>query len=156
MEVQRSDSFFFQTTKEYFMLYVPASIVIFVTLNRLFFLFYKFRFSVLLRYYSFAFSIVMMLVGQNITMLTFCACHHLKNLFSFNRTLYFLHGLTIAFIGFCFIFAVSYFLLCKYLYGKKSRIFLVNLYSTKGSFLLVMFRYVFKPIIQTIIHALLY
>lgn len=51
---------------------------------------------------------------------------------------------------------ISYFLICIYLYRGRSRIVLVNLYKTKSSFSLVMLRYVIKPLIQTVIHALLY
>ena len=130
--------------------------VIFVILNRLFYLVYRFRFSIALRFYSFGLSLVMVLVGQNLTILTFYACHHLRNLFSFNSTLYFLQAFTVTFLGLCFILMISYFLMCKYFYGKKSRIFLVNLYRTKGSFGLIMLRYVIKPFIQTAVHALMY
>lgn len=146
--MQNSDSFFLQNTKDYFLLYLPIIVLVFFALNRLFHCISKYKLSKFLRYFSIFLTLIMLLFVQNITMLAFLACHHLKNnMFRFNWVLSFLQAFVIIFIGLCIILVVSFFYLSRFLYKKKSKIFLINLYPSYNSLTIMTMKLTLKPLI---------
>lgn len=67
-----------------------------------------------------------------------------------------MHGFTVGFIGVSFVLACLYFMACQYLYPRRCRVFLVNTYMVRGTFVLASFRFMVKPMIESIIHACMY
>lgn len=155
-EVEKTDSFFLQKTKDFFLLNVPFCLLSFLILNRLFRLLHKMKVSVLLRAYAFWLNIPLMLLVQNVYTLSFYACHHFMHVFSFDAATRTLQFLCIAVIGLMLIPSVSLFYLSRYFYGDLSKTFLSNLYRTEGAFTLMTVKFVLLPVVETSLHSYLF
>lgn len=121
LEVEGKDSLFLENTKDYFIMYVPASTLYFISLYLLYKVLNHFQLKIktLIKSYSLSYGIILVLFVDNLSRLSLLACHNFQHLFSFNTLLYFIQGLTIIFIGFVIILSISFFYQIKYLYGKK-------------------------------------
>ena len=70
-QVERKDALFIQNTKDYFMVYVPLTVLIFWVLNRIFHITREKYVSSYLRPYSFWPQLWLIIVVQNISTLWF-------------------------------------------------------------------------------------
>lgn len=77
-------------------------------------------------------------------------------MFSLNNKVYLAKGATVLFYGLTFTTGLCVYFLSNYLYGSLSKYFLSNCYRLKYAFMLTTMRLVMKPIIESIIHGILY
>lgn len=148
LEIERSDSFFIQNTKDYFFILVPTTLILFVVMNRIHSLLSSYKMRLIIKSFSYSLGILMGLIIQNINRLAFLAMHHLMNMFSFNSITYALQALTVIFIGICFFTSISYFFISQYLYGKGRLIFITNVEKKKKTcFPVLYYRVIAKPLI---------
>lgn len=119
--MEGTDSLFFQNMKDYLFMSAPLSFISFFTFHLLYKALKCCRLGIksLFRSYSLPYAIILVLFVQNISRLSFLACHNFTHLFSFNTTLYLVQALTVIFVGFITILAVSFCYHIQYLYGKK-------------------------------------
>ena len=155
-QVERSDCLLVQNTKEYFLIYLPVSLAVFVLLNRLFHCMARFRLSALLRAYSFWLQIWLIAVAQNLTQLWFYCMKELTVLFSLNCQMVFVRMFTVPTIGLIFVGSICLFPLCAYLYGSNSKYFYINIRpSCVASPAYMLTRFVLKPLFETSLTVLL-
>lgn len=140
---------FFENTKDYFLMAVPISIISFLALHFIYKVLDLFRVRVksLLKFYSLLYGIILVSIVQNISRLSFIACHNLLNMFSFNTMLYAVQGVTILYLGFMIILSTSFFYMMKYLYRKKIKYLPFNLKKLSLWPTTLLICYVFRPII---------
>ena len=138
---------FIQNTKDYFLIYLPLSSLLFFIINRLFYLSYENYFSSFIRIYSFWFQLWGIVVIQNLSMLWYLCFNELRTLFSFRFIMRLIRMSTVPIIGVIFIISISYYYLSQYFYGKLSKHFTTNLRKSKNCSLLMLFRYIIKPIL---------
>ena len=110
-QVERKDSLFIQNTKDYFLIYLPLTSLIFFLLNRFFHLTREKYVSSYFRIYSFWPQLWFILVLQNISTMWFLCFNEFMIIFEYNTQMWSIRTVTIPIIGFIFIFSVSYFYL---------------------------------------------
>jgi hypothetical protein len=126
-KIERSDYLLVQNTKQYFLVYIPLTLLFFCLFNRAFYLLFKRRGSLFLLTYSFWLQLWLIAVVQNLSGLWFFCLKELQVLFSFDWTLTLVRWLTVPFVGLVLVCSVSLFPLCDYFYGSQVRYFLLNL-----------------------------
>lgn len=111
IDVEGKDSLFFQTTKAYYTIFVPANLFIYIGLKKIFHSLSNFQVSQFLRNYSFWYQYFVIIVLSNIPKMFFYSFNHFQLLFSLTTSYKVLHHLCVTFIGIFFIFSMSFFLL---------------------------------------------
>lgn len=154
--VSRTDSFFFQTTKDFFILNLPLLTISTFIFNRLFYCFFNYKISLILQIYSLWLQLVVLLIVENVSMLVFLICSHFTHLFAFETLTYLLQGITVAIIGMMIVFGGCFYLLCTYLCGRLNRLFLKDLKNVQKSYYVMQYRFIFKPTLTSIIHMVFY
>lgn len=128
---------------------IPLSLVSFLTLHFLYKILNSLNISIksLLKSYSLAYGIILILFVQNINRLFFLACHNMKHLFFFNTLLYIVQGVTIIFVGFLVILSISFFYMMRYLYSKKIQYLPFNLKKKSLWPTILLICYVLRPLL---------
>ena len=153
LEVERKDSLFWTNTKDYFTVYVPLIIVLFIILNRLFRLLSRCAISIFLRVFSFKLYLLEMLFINNIQILFFLALRNFSSLFSLTAGMKWIQAMLIIFNGVAFITFISLFFFYRFQYEWLSKYFLGNLYRVDGALPLIFFRIVIKPLCLSAVHS---
>ena len=157
-KVERSDYLLVQNTKQYFLVYLPLTFLLFCLLNRLFHGLFSLRVSICLRAYSFWLQLWLIAVVQNLSGLWFFCLKELQVLFSLDWTLTLVRWLTVPLVGLVLICSICLFPLCRYFYRSQAKYFLLNLRHSHSSYTAswyMLLRFVLKPLIETALHCFL-
>lgn len=156
LNIQRRDAQLFQSTKAYYICFVPGTFIIFLLLNRLFYLVKNYRISSFLRIYSFWLQFLFLVVFSNSTKICFLFFQYTKLLFSFSTFYAVVHGLSMALFGLFLIMFLCLFYMSYYCYGSLSKYFLINMYRIKYAFALTFLLNSIRPMIEAAIHSFLF
>ena len=148
-EIERKDALLIQNTKDYFLIYLPLSSAIFIILNRLFYALRSCYVSSFIRSYSFWLQLWAIVVIQNLSMLWYFCCNELTITFSLNTEMYWMRMITVPLIGLVFVFSVAFYFMAQYFYGRLCKYFIINMKKSKFRNLIMLIRYVLKPIIES-------
>lgn len=131
---------------------VPISLLLFFSFHFLHKLLkhYKLGIKSLFKSYSLPYGIILIVFVENISRLSFLACHNFTHLFSFNSKLYYLQGTTVIFVGLLFILSISFFYNTHYLYDKRIKFISSNLRRIKLWGTIQVYRFVVRPIVEIV------
>lgn len=140
---------FFENTKDYLLLSVPVSLFSFIVFHYIYkaLSLFHLRIKTMFSSYSLAYGIFLILFVQNLSRLSFLACHNFMSLFFFSTEFYIMQGVTIIFVGFITILSMSFFYMMKYLYGKKIKYLSFNLKKVSWWPTTLLISCVLRPII---------
>ena len=156
MEEKRENNVFFQSTVDFFFFFLPVLIISTFILNRLFYLLFNYRISIIFRPFSLWWILFELSIQNNIEYFTFLGFRALTVPFSFNFFSKGLFAFTLI-VFFLVIFSVfSSYVLYYGWYGKLARYFLVNMYRFPTSYVLMIIIYGIRPFMKGITHALLH
>jgi hypothetical protein len=117
-----------QNTKQYFLVYLPTTFLVFLVMNRLFHCLFAKKVSLYLRAYSFVLQLWLVVVLQNLNGLWFFCLKELQVLFSLSYVIKFIRFAIVPIIGFIFIGSVGFFLLYSYFHSSVSgKYFRINI-----------------------------
>ena len=102
---------------DFFMFFVPFTVVGVFLLNRLFYLLFDYKISQWFRPFSFWFILLDLLVQNNLEFFSFLACRTLETLFSFSASSKTLNGFFILFIFLLFATASTSYLFYLHRYS---------------------------------------
>ena len=143
-----------QNTKQYFLAYLPTTILTFLALNRLFHCLSGRRVSLYFRAYSFMLQLWFIAVLQNLNWLWFFCLKELQVLFSLSYVLKFIRFATVPIIGLIFVDSVCLFLLYNYMHTSVSgKYFRINIVAHSFQNWYMLIRFVLKPFIETSVHV---
>ena len=94
----RNNNFMLGSLLDFFMFFLPFTVIGVFLLNRLFYLLFDYSISQWLRPYSFWLILVELLIQNNLEYFTFLGCRTLHTLFSFSFTSKTLNGFFILFL----------------------------------------------------------
>ena len=147
---------FIQNTKSYFIVFVPAVIILFVLVR---FVVLKIDFLRKIQFFkmfTFWLFLLFMTVMQNCQYLLLYGATHFLNVFTFDFETKFIGFITIHAI-FCIIFLlISLMPMLLYHYRRKCELFLGNLRFSNLSLLFMSIQLVAKPFCESILHTLLF
>lgn len=112
--------------------------------------------SIIFRLYSFFWYLSEIILLANCDKITFLMFRNFQALFSFNFASKSVQSLFIVFSGLFFLQIVCLHFIYRINYNKLHRYFLSNMFRKRGSFQLSIIRFVFKPFVIGIVHAVLY
>ena len=141
---------------DYFVLFVPATLVFVFLCNRCFYFLFNCRISIFLRSYSFWWVLFELLIQNNVEFFSFLCFRNALTPFSLNLETKMLQVLMILMF-----FLVSLAAFCAYWlyyreYGKLAKYFLQNMFRFKTSYILMTLIFGVRPFLKGAIHALLY
>ena len=108
-QIERKDALLIQNTKDYFLIYLPLSSLVFLFLNRLFGMIRSYYVSSFIRVYSFGLQLWGIVVIQNLSLLWYFCFNELTIIFSLNTEMFWIRMITVPIIGIIFIFSVAYY-----------------------------------------------
>ena len=152
----RNNNFLLDSVLDFFMFYIPLSILLIFLWNRLFFLLFRFEISKFLRPYSFWLIIFDILIQNNIEFFTFLSFRAIETMFSFDFFTKFINCFTMIFFFIVVVCVTLSYLLYHYKYGKLARYFLSNMYRFPSSYILMIFIFGVRPFLKGVVHALLF
>lgn len=156
LETERKHSLLFETTKSYYILFLPLNLIVFFILNRMFYFLFSFKISQILRVYSFWLQYIFVTVIGSSLKLAYLSFLHFSILFSFDYTFKLLHFISIFVIGIFVVILLSFVILSEYFHGSFHKYFLPNVYKVKYSMLYSFCQLSLKPIIVSAVHAFLF
>lgn len=147
LENRRSSSLFFQNAKKFFVVFLPFTVIVFILLNRLFWLLLEYKVSIIFRNYSFWMELGMMLLVQNITLFNYYFLQNIETIFSIDFQTKVLNFIVLFMYGFFVPLCVLFLPFTYYLYDRLSAYFLENFRVSKAAFEFSVLRFIIRPIL---------
>ena len=141
---------------DYFVFFLPFTLITVVLFNRLFRCLFHYEISKFLRFYSFWWVLMEILIQRNIEFFTFLGFRNFKTMFHFDIGSKLL--VTLNLIMFFLTLITTFHSYFHYYgeYGRLAKYFLSNMFRFPSSYALMTIVYGLKPFTKGIIHAMLY
>ena len=153
---ERKGNLFIESTIDYFVFFVPFTLLTVILFNRLFYCLFNYEISKYLRVYSFWWVILELLIQKNVELFTFLGFRNFAIMYQYDdpSKMILILNILVFFITFLTAF-------CSYLfyygeYGRLAKYFLNNMFRFPSSYALMIIVYGIKPFLKGTIHALLY
>ena len=153
---QRKNNLFISSTMDYFVFFVPLTLLLVFAFNKLFHCLFNYQISIFLRPYSFWWILLETLVQGNIEYFTFLALRNFVTPFSFNIESKLLQVLVIFMFFLVILTTFASNSIYYYDYRKLAKYFLCNLFRFKSSYVLMTIMYGVRPLMKGTLHALLF
>ena len=127
MEESRNNNYLIDSLLDFFVFYVPFTLLLVFLWNRLFYILFNHEISKFLRPYSFWAILVELLVQNNIEFFTFVSFRAITTMISFNFSTKLLNVVTIIILLLIFLCSVCSYVLYSSQYGKLAKYFFVNM-----------------------------
>ena len=156
LDAERKSNLFIESTTDYFVFFLPFTLVTVVLFNRLFYCLFDYEISRFLRIYSFWWVLMEILLQRNIEFFTFLGFRNFQAMFHFDMASKLLVSLNL--LMFFLTLLVTFHSYFHYYsqYGRLAKYFLSNMFRFPSSYALMIVVYGLKPFAKGIIHALLY
>ena len=153
---ERKGNLFIESTIDYFVFFLPFTLVTFILFNRIFYCLFNYEISKYLRVYSFWWVMLELLIQKNVELFTFLGFRNfvIMHQYDIQSKMILILNVMVFFITFLTAF-------CSYLfyygeYGRLAKYFLINMFRFPSSYALMIIVYGIKPFLKGAIHALLY
>ena len=156
LKKERKCNLFVASTMDYFVLFVPATLLFVFLCNRCFYLFFNFELSSFLRPYSFWWILFELLIQNNVEVFSFLCFRNTLTPFSLDLATKMLQVLMICMFFLVCMGAFSVYWLYYRHYGKLAKYFLQNMFRFKTSYILMILTFGVRPFLKGAVHALLY
>lgn len=156
MEKERKNNVLLSSTIDFFVFFIPFSVISTFLLNRLFYILFDYSISICLRPYSFWAILIELLIQNNIQYFTFLGFRALAIPFSFQFASKWLLIFSVTFFFITTLLAFSSYAFYYGWYGKLARYFLVNMYRFPSSYALMIILYGVRPFLKGVIHSLFF
>ena len=156
LDEERKSNLFLESTIDYFVFFVPFSVILIVAFNRVFYCLFDYEISKYLRIYSFWWIFLEVMIQANIEFFIFLGFRNFSAFFQFSIESKLLMVLNISMFFLTFMAAFSSFVIYYSEYGRLGKYFLINMFRFPSSYWLMTLAYGVRPFLKGAIHALLY
>ena len=156
LKKERKNDLFLSSTVDFFVFFVPATLIFVFLSNRIFYCLFNYSISSYLRPYSFLLILFELLIQNNIEFFTFLSFRATSLSGSLNFSIKMLCVLAIVMLFLVVIGMAGSYFIYYIQYGKLGKYFLVNLFRFPSSYALMLVMYGVRPFLKGAVHALLY
>ena len=156
LDEERKSNLFLESTIDYFVFFVPFTIIIVLIFNRLFYFLFDYEISKYLRIYSFWWIFLDVMIQTNIEFFVFLGFRNFATFFQFSVESKLLMILNTIMFFLTLIAAFTSFIIYYSEYGRLGKYFLLNMFRFPSSYLLMTLVHGVRPFLKGAVHALFY
>ena len=156
LDEERKSNLFLESTIDYFVFFVPFTIIIVLIFNRLFHFLFDYEISKYLGIYSFWWIFLDVMIQTNIEFFVFLGFRNFATFFQFSVESKLLMVLNTIMFFLTLIAAFTSFIIYYSEYGRLGKYFLLNMFRFPSSYLLMTLVHGVRPFLKGAVHALFY